>query len=57
LIAGWSWVRNATLQQIENQADWISGETVEEFEVDPSADNFNFGSDIITCSDVIGPGA
>jgi Flp pilus assembly pilin Flp len=46
LMAGWVMVRNAVLVQINDQAEWISGEEIDDFEFD----------EIVTCSDMFEPG-
>ena len=49
LMVAWVAVRNAVVVKINDQAEWISGEENDDAEQQ--------GNDILTCSDVFGPGA
>jgi hypothetical protein len=48
LMAAWVTVRNAVIVQINDQAEWISGEEIDDIELEEI--------DIITCSDLMHPG-
>lgn len=53
LMAAWVAVRNAVIVQINDQAEWISGEEIDDLVLEPIGN----GDDVVTCSDLFGPGA
>jgi Flp pilus assembly pilin Flp len=54
LMAAWVTVRNAVIIQINDQAEWISGQEIDDLELVPIGDP---DDDVVTCSDLFGPGA
>lgn len=54
LMAAWVTVRNAVIIQINDQAEWISGQEIDDLELTPITP-IGSGEDVVTCSDVLGP--